>query len=204
LDIEAKYRQANQSEGRKIVAFMPVLKAAQVYVANNFIEKERCYLYKAGNRILCLDFYFLPENFLHLCGLGYKQGGAKRFWHDLQRNHVIVSNLQVKSDGSTFQKLQILNLLPYLDQLDLTITGMGTYLHLNYQHAIRTRRELIALALVHDEAHYRPLSLLNLQGGKFRNDKQYPVVAIIECQSDGSKILIAGNKPLDAWEMYLC
>jgi len=73
LDIKAKYRQANQTEGRKITAFMPALKAAQVYVTNSFVEKERCYLYKAGNHILCLNFCFLPENFLHLCGLGYNK-----------------------------------------------------------------------------------------------------------------------------------
>lgn len=109
-----------------------------------------------------------------------------------------MENLLVKADGTTFQKLQVINLLPELSKLDLKITSAGKYLKLQYDHAIRTRRELMAIAFQFDTDGYIPLSLLNLSDTKFRNNELYGVLAIVDC-FESSKILVAATKTPDYW-----
>lgn len=177
---------------------MTDLKVAFSYVEADLCDRERYYFYQKDGRIMSMQLKVKRENFMHLCGLSYRNGGAKRFWHDLKHNHLILENLQVKTDGTTFQKLQVISLLPELSKLDVKITSAGKYLKLQYDHAIRTKRELMAIAFQFDIDGYVPVSLLNLSDTKFRNNTIYGVLAIVDCFEDAN-VLVAGSKTTDYW-----
>jgi len=198
LKYPQEYKRATSQDLKRIRLKMNDLKMAFSYVETELCDRERYYFYQKAGKVAAIQLNVKRENFMHLCGLSYKNGGAKRFWHDLKRNHLVLENLLVKADGTTFQKLQVINLLPELSKLDLKITSAGKYLKLQYDHAIRTRRELMAIAFQFDTDGYIPLSLLNLSDTKFRNNELYGVLAIVDC-FESSKILVAATKTPDYW-----
>lgn len=193
-----EYKRATPQDLKRIRLKINDLKVAFNYVESELCDRDRYYFYQKDGQIMAMLLNVKRENFMHLCGLRYIKGGAKRFWHDLKRNHLVLENLQVKSDGTTFQKLQVINLLPELSKSDLKITSAGKYLKLQYDHAIRTRKELMAIAFKFDTNGYIPLSLLNLNDTKFNNNTIYGVLAIVDCFKN-TKVLVAGTKTPDYW-----
>ncbi|MDT7039538.1 PBECR4 domain-containing protein [Lactiplantibacillus pentosus] len=180
-----EYRRATPQDLKRIRLKMNDLQMAFNYVETELCDHKRYYFYQDSGKVAVMQLNVKRENFMHLCGFNYRSGGAKRFWHDLKRNHLVMENLLVKVDGTTFQKLQIINLLPELSKLNLKITGAGKYLNLQYDHSIRTKRELMAIAFQFDTDGYIPLSLLNLNDTKFRNNELHVVLAIVDCFENG-------------------
>lgn len=64
------------------------------------------------------------SNFMHLCGLLYSRG-SKNFFKDVIDRKVDLSKILVKTDGTTFQKLKVLNSFPELISNNSRLTKRG-------------------------------------------------------------------------------
>ncbi|MBG0733100.1 hypothetical protein HKK61_11145 [Lactobacillus crispatus] len=69
----------------------------------------------------------------------------------------------MKKDGSTFQKLQIMNQFQEMLGPHLRLTGPSNFTYLKFDHSIRTNKSILALALLNNQNYMIPISLLNLK-----------------------------------------
>ena len=99
---------------------------------------------------------------MHLCGLYYSRG-TKNFFLDCLDKKLDVSSLLVKKDGTTFQKLAILNSVTELTSPHVRLTGSGRYLYLEFDYALRTKKQILALTLKDTSKKIVPQSLLDLK-----------------------------------------
>ena len=72
-----------------------------------------------------------------------------------------VSSLLVKKDGTTFQRLAILNSVTELTSSHVRLTGSGRYLYLEFDYALRTKKQILALTLKDTSKKIVPQSLLD-------------------------------------------
>ncbi|AKP64124.1 PBECR4 domain-containing protein [Levilactobacillus koreensis] len=170
-------------EKRQFINELPKIYQAQQFILENLIGKSRFFFYETGKQVKWLDVRFGKNNFMHLCGIKY-QGGAKRFWEKAISNKLSMDFIEVKNDGSTFQKLKVITAIRELNKSKLELTSSGVFLKLHYDHLLRTRKDIMGIALTETDYHYTPLSLLNLQNqqGKFNNlgTKLFDVIAIVD------------------------
>ena len=155
---EEQFRKINTLEYNKIVQSIPLLNKIANYFKDNFIGKKVVYC----TRNQKVSVYFSESNFMHLCGLYYSRG-AKNFFLDCLDNKLKVSSVLVKKDGTTFQKLAILNSITELTSPHVRLTGSGRYLYLEFDYALRTRKQILALTLIDTSKKIVPQSLLNLK-----------------------------------------
>ena len=73
-----------------------------------------------------------------------------------------LEDINIKVDGTTFLKLQVLGSIDLLLDEKIAIVGQGIFSSLRYDAAIRTRRKILALSLMQEGSTYVPISLLNL------------------------------------------
>jgi len=173
----------NEKEKRQFINNLPKLYSAQKFISDNLIGKARYYFYKDDRKMKWIEVRFGKKNFMHLCGVKYV-GGPRRFWDKACQNRLSLKQLEVKNDGSTFQKLQVINAIKDLGSLKLVITSQGVLLRLHYDHLLRTKREIMGIGLGETDYHYVPLSLLNLQDQqdkfKTRRTQSFSVAAIVD------------------------
>lgn len=145
-----------------------IRKAFLVYEAqfkgNDFIYT---YLDKRTRSIQSMKISFASSNFMHLCGVTYKNKnmnfGPKQFYSSLKKQRIVLSNIQVKSDGTTGQKLQVIDKLELLIKPGVRISDAGKFASLEFDKAIRTGRMIMALTCVKTGIQYAPQSLLSFQ-----------------------------------------
>ena len=155
---EEQFRTINTLEYNRIVHSIPSLYKIAKYFKDNFFGKKVVYC----TRNQKISVYFSESNFMHLCGLHYSRG-AKNFFLDCLDKKLDVSSLLVKKDGTTFQKLAILNSVTELTSPHVRLTGSGRYLYLEFDYALRTRKQILALTLIDTSKKIVPQSLLNLK-----------------------------------------
>ena len=155
---EEQYRRINTLEYNKIVQSIQLLNKIANYFKDYFFGKK--VVYCTSNQKIAV--YFSESNFMHLCGLYYSRG-AKNFFLDCLDNKLKVSSVLVKKDGTTFQKLAILNSITELTSPHVRLTGSGRYLYLEFDYALRTRKQILALTLIDTSKKIVPQSLLNLK-----------------------------------------
>ena len=155
---EEQFRRINTLEYNKIVQSIPLLNKIANYFKDNFIGKKVVYC----TRNQKVSVYFSESNFMHLCGLYYSRG-AKNFFLDCLDKKLEVSSVLVKKDGTTFQKLAILNSITELTSPHVRLTGSGRYLYLEFDYALRTKKQILALTLIDTSKKIVPQSLLNLK-----------------------------------------
>lgn len=129
---------------------------------------------------------------MHLCGIFYLRG-SKNFFIDAKHKKIDLSKVLIKKDGTTFQKLQVLNSLPNLISKNVRLTTRGKFLLLDCDYALRTSKQILALTLIdqNDRFNVVPQSILNLHRMK-KFDAGEPIIKIESKQfdSDISKILL--------------
>lgn len=134
------------------------------------VDKELHYVYFKNNQYHELIFKPHKRNFLHLCGIDYydprtgKKLSANRFYDTLK--DMKISPKGIVKKGYADQKLQIIDQLKDLTTCNLRIIDQKTvYLKLVFHKAIRSRKQVFALALETESNshHYIPSSLLNLK-----------------------------------------
>ena len=155
---EEQFRTINTLENNRIVYIIPSLYKIAKYFKDNFFGKKVVYC----TRNQKVSVYFSESNFMHLCGLYYSRG-AKNFFLDCLDKKLDVSSLLVKKDGTTFQKLAILNSVTELTSPHVRLTGSGRYLYLEFDYALRTKKQILALTLKDTSKKIVPQSLLDLK-----------------------------------------
>ena len=155
---EEQFRTINTLEYNRIVHSIPSLYKIAKYFKDNFFGKKVVYC----TRNQKVSVYFSESNFMHLCGLYYSRG-AKNFFLDCLDKKLDVSSLLVKKDGTTFQKLAILNSVTELTSPHVRLTGSGRYLYLEFDYALRTKKQILALTLKDTSKKIVPQSLLDLK-----------------------------------------
>ncbi|WP_455224948.1 PBECR4 domain-containing protein [Granulicatella sp.] len=155
---EEQFRTINTLEYNRIVHSIPSLYKIAKYFKDNFFGKKVVYC----TRNQKISVYFSESNFMHLCGLHYSRG-AKNFFLDCLDKKLDVSSLLVKKDGTTFQKLAILNSVTELTSPHVRLTGSGRYLYLEFDYALRTKKQILALTLIDTSKKIVPQSLLDLK-----------------------------------------
>jgi hypothetical protein len=98
---------------------------------------------------------------MHLCGIEYRRG-TQLFFQDALDKKIKLEDINIKVDGTTFLKLQVLGSIDLLLDEKIAIVGQGIFSSLRYDAAIRTRRKILALSLMQEGSTYVPISLLNL------------------------------------------
>ncbi len=155
---EEQFRTINTLEYNRIIHSIPSLYKIAKYFKDNFFGKKVVYC----TRNQKISVYFSESNFMHLCGLHYSRG-AKNFFLDCLDKKLDVSSLLVKKDGTTFQKLAILNSVTELTSPHVRLTGSGRYLYLEFDYALRTKKQILALTLKDTSKKIVPQSLLDLK-----------------------------------------
>ncbi len=155
---EEQFRTINTLENNRIVCIIPSLYKIAKYFKDNFFGKKVVYC----TRNQKVSVYFSESNFMHLCGLYYSRG-AKNFFLDCLDKKLDVSSLLVKKDGTTFQKSAILNSVTELTSSHVRLTGSGRYLYLEFDYALRTKKQILALTLKDTSKKIVPQSLLDLK-----------------------------------------
>ena len=99
---------------------------------------------------------------MHLCGLSYSKG-TEKFFLDCLDNQLDLASLQIKGDGTTMQKLQMISAVTELTSPHVRLTGSGKYLYLAFDYALRTNKQILALTLKNAQKKIVPQSLLDLK-----------------------------------------
>ncbi|PKE06058.1 hypothetical protein CW676_09885 [Macrococcoides caseolyticum] len=102
---------------------------------------------------------------MHLCGLDYK-GGSNKFFNACLNEKLEINNIKVKTDGTSFQKLRVVNQIEDIFKMPSQLASSGTFLNLKFDSAIRTKKQIAAITLLNDRTTYVPQSLLNLKSMK--------------------------------------
>lgn len=156
-----QFKQMSFSEQAQIKRYLSVIQIAAQFLADYFIGQK--VVYCTANKEVTIAFS--KANFMHLCGLYYKKG-AHSFYDDSLNRHLRLELIQIKKDGTTFQKLQVLHSIKDLISPFVLLTERGHFLYLNFDYALRTRKQILALTLIDDKAILVPQSLLNLKRQK--------------------------------------
>ena len=157
-----KYKKPNPKELKALHEFVVCLHEAATFFKDHFVGKIMCYETSAKK----VEVQFISTNFMHLCGIDYERG-AKRFFEDCLDDRIQVNSIRVKCDGTTIQKLKVLWNMSELNGNNLRVTDSGDGLKISFDYAIRTRKQIFALALVNKRTRMIPISLLNLKSRNF-------------------------------------
>lgn len=155
---EQKYRLPNFNEKLKLQRYFEQLHSAALFVKQHFIGKSM--IYETESEIV--EVRFSSTNFMHLCGIHYTEGAAQ-FFEACLNHHVVVDKIKIKDDGTTFQKLQLLPSIAELLGDYVCLTGSGKYLYLEFDYALRTNKQILALTLKDTSRKIVPQSLLYLK-----------------------------------------
>lgn len=152
-----------------------------------FVNKEMHYVYLKNGSYHEIVFKAKKENFMHLCGVKYKDPKTKRilsanhFYNALKGSKISSKGIQKKPDGTTNQKLQVIKNLNDLTTCTVRVIDESTsYLNLSFDGALRSRRQVFCVALESiGKKTFIPSSLLNLKSSKGQTIKAgYPVHCI--------------------------
>lgn len=178
---ESQYKKPSYKEFNELKAFSKMLTSTAEYLKAHFVGKQLYFCTQKDTVMLV----FKSSNYMHLCGVNYEKG-ANSFFSDCLNETIDISMIHVKKDGTTFQKLRVLSAIPLLLRVNTSLVKKGKYLYLEFDFAIRTRQQIVALTLNRTSGYYYPESLLNLKGmKKFASGERVECVYAVKL-SDGT------------------
>lgn len=178
-----EYHLANANEIIAIKAKINDVQNALTFYRNNLTGRTKIYVYlKDRTQITHLEITFANRNFMHLCGFKYLKG-PKAFASDLKKNRLNIKLLAVKDDGSTFQKINIINSIKNFNTLNCKIDQRNPQSDINYSQLISSTNSAIAVAQDENGNNF-PLSFLNttVENKNYIDPKQ--VLAIVDVFQD--------------------
>lgn len=176
------YRRPSYNEKIVLKRYITQLHNAAKFFKTYFVGKIVTYSTKEEQ----IDIHFSVTNFMHLCGIDYKKGSAS-FFDDCLNHNIRIDDIKIKKDGTTNQKLQVLGSISELVGSHVYLVGNGKYLYLEFDYALRTKKQILALTLKDTSRKIVPQSLLDLKRQKTFS-KGSPVEEIFATKySDGSK-----------------
>ena len=141
------------------------------FYKENMSQGNVVYVFKQGNNIKALRVKYGEENFSHLTGIKFDRKSAKGMLEDLVNENTEQNAILVKNDGTTFQKLDVIQKLP--EVIDASVISLNDLEHiqqaqkLRFSDALKTKDNSLLLALKDFEPEiYRPYSLINLSDVK--------------------------------------
>lgn len=137
----------------------------QQFFEQYFINHKVVYLYIKDGELKHFVVSMVKANFMHLCGVNYKLG-PKSFYDSLKKNQLKLNLITFREDGASRQKISALSMIEELINTNVRVCEQGKYVHLSFDRAIRSNKNLIALALISAQAQFLPNSLLNLKSSK--------------------------------------
>lgn len=158
---KSRYRTPNQKEFRRLEQSVNLIYQAADYFQKYFVGRKMVYSTHKNE----VELYFSQTNYMHLCGLYYSEG-AEKFFIDCLDKQVNLKSLMIKKDGTTMQKLQVLPSIMELTSPYVRLTGSGRYLFLEFDYALRTKKQILAVTLKGTTHKIFPQSLLNLKAQK--------------------------------------
>ena len=139
---------------RVINKYLPDIKLACNFVNDNLINR----LIKYASENYTYDMIFNKSNFMHLCGVKYEKG-ASDFFRDILDDKLELDKIQIKDDGSTIVKLQIISNLQYLFDKNIFLGPSGRIGYTTYDGVIE--HKVMVLLLKRAKSVYVPNSILN-------------------------------------------
>ncbi len=143
-----------------------LLSTAKFY-KENMSQGNVVYVFKQDDNIKALRVKYGEENFSHLTGIKFDRKSAKGMLEDLVNEKTEQNAILVKNDGTTFQKLDVIQKLP--EVIDASIISLNDLDNiqqaqkLRFSDALKTKDNSLLLALKDFEPEvYRPYSLINL------------------------------------------
>ena len=156
------------------------------------VNKEIHYIYKKNDKYHEIILKAKKNGFMHLCGLNYRDPKTNKvvqpshFYSLVKSKKISPSHLVEKKDGTTILKLKVIENLKDLLTANIgIIDNQVTFSNLNFDKAIRSRKQIFALTLTEEKKGtgiYVPVSLLNL-----KTDKSNSVKTIYEVHCIFSK-----------------
>ncbi|BDR57132.1 PBECR4 domain-containing protein [Xylocopilactobacillus apis] len=179
LSNDRDYHKITLSETNSFKKYLPSIQKALRDTKDHFIGKVKIYIYVVNDREICsLPITFQSRHFMHLCGVKYSTG-PRGFIKDLERKKLNLQNLYLKEDGSTFQKLEVIDKINLLDTLDTAVSIGNSMARIHYNSLLRTKANILGIAVDNDSNGVNfPLSLLNLS--VIDTLTSFKVVAILE------------------------
>lgn len=172
------------NNNQRVKQYYDTLHEVALFLKDNFVNRKVTYCTDNDK----IDLSFKRTNYMHLCGIEYKDGASK-FFKDCLNKRLVVEKIVVKDDGTTFQKLQVLSSVKELLSSHVCLTSRGVYLHLSFDYALRTRKQILALTLLDQVTEVVPQSLLAL-----KNMKQFakgdPVRAIYSKHNQSGECIV--------------
>lgn len=155
----SEYIKPNFNELNKLKTYyLKHIYFAARFFNDNFVGKEIIYKTKSKKTY---SIIFKKRNFMHLCGIYYEDGSLPFFDLSL-KNNLDINKIQIKNDGTTFQKLKVLEHIHLLISHSISMIGKVNLLYLSFDCAIRTKKQIFALTLINDSFYYVPNSILDL------------------------------------------
>lgn len=188
LDNDQSFHRITPSEVRAFNNYLPSIEKALKLAKKHFIGKIKIYVYVVNNRDVCsLPVFFRNRHFMHLCGVKYVRG-ANAFARDVKAQRLRLQDLYIKEDGSTFQKLEVVDKIDLLDTLNTKVSIGSNGIKLHFDNLVRTKADVIGMAVKNDKSGENfPLSLLSLPATALRRTTSFNVVAILEENPDTHK-----------------
>lgn len=152
------FKSVNLKELGQLRRYISIIYNSADFYDKHFVNKTIIYTTK-NNKI---ELTARRDNFMHLCGILYIEG-PRKFFNDALDRKVQLKKVLIKKDGSTFQKLQVLNQLKEMLGPHLRLTGRGAFTYLKFDHSLHTNKTILALALLNNQNYMVPISLLNLK-----------------------------------------
>lgn len=165
------YKKPSIKESVALKRYLAIMNRAAHFFETYFRNRVVYY----GTELETIAIYFSATNFMHLCGVKYEKGAAS-FFDDCLNHHLVLEDMMIKRDGTTFQKLQVLASIDKLIGSHVYLTQAGRYLYLEFDYALRTKKQILALTLKDTSLKIVPQSLLDL-----KRQKSFPTGVPVQC-----------------------
>lgn len=140
-------------------------KKGLLFFEANFLDKIINFEYEDANSATkIVGIQFKKQHFAHLCGIKYKFG-AKKFFDDLKNGNVATKNI-IYNDRKDLvnAKADCMDCLAMILKPGVRVCESGKFAHLEFDAALRTGRDILALAVKYqDNGFFVCNSLLNLK-----------------------------------------
>lgn len=148
-----------------------IIRSAFSIYDQQFINHSFKYTYvnRRTHKIENMTIQFTGKNFMHLCGVTYENSSASHFYKALRNKKVSLKRIQTRQDGTTGQKLQVLELLEMLIAPGVRVCDNGSFYNLRFDKAIRTGKIIVALTCIKANEQFVPQSLLSLSNNTNKN-----------------------------------
>lgn len=159
-----QYKNLKAKDVANMKKYFSILHETAIYLKENLIGKTTYIL--TQDTIIQLNF--MESNFMHLCGISYK-GGSNKFFRACLEQKLEINNIKIKNDGTSFQKLRVINQIEEIFSKPSQLTTSFVSLKLKFDSSIKTKKQIASITMVNTGGNYAPQSLLEL-----KSIKDYP------------------------------